>query len=60
MSDNLRNSNARLEERVRQIVKEKDPLKYDELCSELWLVLDERESLTNLESRVGGASKTAA
>ncbi len=41
-------------------MKEKDPLKYDELCLELWLVLDERESLTSIESRVGGGSKTIA
>ncbi len=59
MSDNLGNSNARLETLVRQIMKERDPLKYDELCLELWLVLDERESLTSIESRVGRASKTA-
>lgn len=60
MSDNLGNSNARLEKLVTQIMKETDPLKYDELCSDLWLVLDERESLTGVESKVGGTSKTAA
>ena len=60
MSDNLGNSSTRLETLVRQIMKEKDLLKYDELCLELWLVLDERESLTSIESRVGGGSKTIA
>jgi len=37
-----------------------DPVKYDELCSELWLVLDERESLTGVENRICRPSKTAA
>jgi hypothetical protein len=53
-------SDARLENLVRRIMKEKDPVEFDELCSELWLVLDERESLTSIESKVGGASTTAA
>jgi hypothetical protein len=60
MSDNLGNSNARLEKLVRQIIKEKDPVKFDALCSELWRVLDERESLTSIENKVGGANTTAA
>jgi hypothetical protein len=60
MSNSLGDSNVRLEKLVRQSIKEKDPLKYDELCSELWLVLDERETLASVESRVGGASKQAA
>jgi hypothetical protein len=34
-------------------MKEEDPVKYDELCSELWLVLDERESFTGVENRIG-------
>ena len=60
MSDNIENSNARLEKLVRRIMKEKDPVEFDELCSELWLVLNERESLTDVEGRVDRASKTAA
>jgi hypothetical protein len=60
MSDNIRNSDARLEKLVKRIMKEKDPVEFDELCSELWLVLDERETLARVESRVGGASKQAA
>jgi hypothetical protein len=60
MSDNVANSTARLERLVTQIMKEKDPVRYDELCSELWLVLDERERLTGREARTGGASTTAA
>jgi hypothetical protein len=59
MSDNIRNSNARLETLLKRIMKEKDPVKYDELCSELWLVLDEREIFTVVENRIGRASKTA-
>ncbi len=60
MSDDLETSDARLEKLVRQIMKEKDPAEFDELCSELWVVLDERESLTSTESKVGRASKSAA
>jgi hypothetical protein len=60
MSDNLANSTARLERLVTKIMKEEDPVRYDELCSELWLVLDEREHLTGTEARTGGANKTAA
>ena len=60
MSDKIGDSNARLENLVRRIMKEKDPVEFDELCSELWLVLDERESLTDVESRAGGESNTAA
>ncbi len=60
MSDNVANSTARLEWLVTQIIKEKDPARYDELCSELWLVLDERERLTGTEPRTGEGNKTAA
>lgn len=60
MSDNIADANARLEKLLKRIMREKDPVKYDELCSELWLVLDERESLTGVENRIGRASETAA
>jgi len=60
MSDNIGNFDARLEKLLKQIMKEEDPVKYDELCSELWLVLDERESFTGVENRIGRVSKTAA
>lgn len=30
-------------------MKEKDPVEFDKLCSELWVVLDERDSLTTVE-----------
>ena len=60
MSDDIGNSNAQLEKLLKRIMKEKDPVSYDELCSELWLVLDEPESLTGVENRIGRASKTAA
>lgn len=59
MSDNVANSASRLERLVTQIMKEKDPVRYDELCSELWAVLDERERLAGT-ARIGGANKTAA
>jgi hypothetical protein len=60
MSDNIGNSNARLEKLVRRIMKEKDAVEFDELCSGLWLVLNEREGLLGVESRVDGTTKTAA
>ena len=59
MFDDIGNSNAQLEKLLKRIMKEKDPVNYDELCSELWLVLDKRESLTGVENRIGRASKTA-
>jgi hypothetical protein len=60
MSDNIGNSNVRLEKLVRRIMKEKDAVEFDELCSGLWLVLNEREGLLGVESRVDGTIKTAA
>ena len=50
MSEHLANFNARLQALVRQIMKEGDPLKYDELCAELWRVLDERENFSAAET----------
>jgi hypothetical protein len=60
MFDNIENSNSRLEKLVRRIMKEKDPVEFDELCSELRLVLDERQSLTGVQGRVDGTGTTAA
>lgn len=60
MSDNFVNSTAQLERLLRQIMEEKDPVRYDDLCSQLWLVLDERERLTGTEAGTGGANRTAA
>jgi len=57
MSDNVANSIARLERLVTQIMREKGPVRYDQLCSQLWLVLDERERLAGIEARTGGANK---
>lgn len=45
MADNLAESTAKLERLVAQIMKESDPSKYDELGSEIWRVLEERERL---------------
>ncbi len=59
MSDSIGISDARLEELLRRVMKENNPVQFEELCSELWMVLDERESLKR-EGRVGGASKSAA
>jgi hypothetical protein len=43
MPENLSESTARLERLVKQIVKEDDYRKFDELGEEIWRVLDERE-----------------
>ena len=45
MSDNLADSAARLERLVARIMKETDPVKYDELGAEIWRALSERERL---------------
>jgi len=45
MSDNLADSTARLERLVAQIMKETDPVKYDEIGCEIWRALSERERL---------------
>lgn len=60
MADNIGSSTARLEGLVARAMKEKDLAKYDELCSELWLVLEERERLTGTEAGTGGANTTSA
>jgi hypothetical protein len=59
MSDDFGNSNAQLEKLLKRIMKEKDPVKYDELCSELWLVLDERESFIGVENRISRVKMAA-
>jgi hypothetical protein len=46
MSEDLAESAARLERLVAQMLKETDPAKYDELGSEIWRILGERERLT--------------
>jgi len=43
MPENLSESTARLERLVKQIMKEEDYRKFDELGEEIWRVLDERE-----------------
>ena len=58
MSDNIGNSNVRLEKLVRRIMKEKDAVEFDELCAALRLVLKEPEYLADVEGRVDCASKT--
>jgi len=45
MSDDLADSTARLEQLLVQIMKETNQVKYDELGSEIWRVLEERERL---------------
>jgi len=60
MSENLASCTARLETLVRQIMRNKKPVTFDDLCSQLRQVLDEHERLTDVESRTGKADKTAA
>jgi hypothetical protein len=45
MSDNLDDSTARLKRLVERIMEETDPAKYDELATEIWRALRERERL---------------
>jgi hypothetical protein len=45
MPDNLAELTARLEQLVSEIMKETDPVRYDELAGEIWQVLGERERL---------------
>ena len=45
MFDNLADSTARLQQLIALIMKETDQVKYDELASEIWRVLSERERL---------------
>jgi len=46
MPDRLAELNVRLGQLLRQIMKETDPAKYDELGAEIWRILNERERLT--------------
>lgn len=45
MLDPLANTTALLEQLVRQVMKETDPVKYDIMTAEIRRVLDEREHL---------------
>ena len=45
MLDKYAKSTARLEQLVRQIMRETDPARFDELGEEIWCVLAERERL---------------
>jgi hypothetical protein len=57
MSDRLAELSTRLEQLLRQIMKETDPANYDELGAEIWRVLSERERLTSkpsLPHKTGG------
>ena len=45
MPDAFANSTALLEQLVRQVMKETDPVKYDRLAAEIRQVLEEREHL---------------
>jgi hypothetical protein len=45
MSDNLDDSTARLKQLVERIMKETDPVQYDEIGCEIWRALSERERL---------------
>jgi hypothetical protein len=50
MRDSLVDSNTRLTQLLRQIMKETDPAKYDELGDEIWPDLSERERFVGQES----------
>lgn len=59
MSERRPDSIKLLEILVRQIMKEEDPLKFDELGAKIWQVIDERERgratpwLPTFESHIG-------
>ena len=50
MYENCSESATRLERLVRQIMKEEDSLKFDELGEEIWRVLGERERVGAMPS----------
>lgn len=50
MSDNLADSTAQLVGLVERIMKETDPVKYDEIGTEIWRALSQRERLMKQES----------
>ena len=52
MPDKFAESTRRLEQLVHRVMKETDPVLYDQLAKEIWRVLAERESL--------GTNKTAS
>jgi hypothetical protein len=59
MSETRPDSITLLQKLVRQIMKEEDPRKFDELGAKIWQVLDEREGVSAtplspaFESRIG-------
>jgi len=50
MSENLAESTVTLKQLVAQIMNETDPVRYDELGSEIWRVLEERKRLSDAPS----------
>jgi hypothetical protein len=59
--DNLTQLTARLGHLVSEIMRETDPVRYDELGDEIWRVLGERERLLkqNPQTVTGQADSTA-
>lgn len=57
MPDKFAESTARLEQLVREIMKEADPARYDRLAEEIWRVLAQRERLARQEA--GSKQKVA-
>jgi hypothetical protein len=49
MSDEFAESTERLKQLLAQVMKEKDPSRYDELAGEIRRVLDERENLRKIQ-----------
>ena len=50
MSDNLDDSDARLKQLVERIMEETDPVRYDEIGTEIWRALSQRERLMKQKS----------
>jgi hypothetical protein len=60
MPDKFAESTAWLERLIREVMKEQNPKRYDELCEEIWLVLAERELLELQARQVKNETQNAA
>ena len=49
MPDKFAECNARLEQLVHEIMKETNPVRYDQLAEEIWRVLEQREEENNAD-----------
>jgi hypothetical protein len=57
MPEAFAESTARLEQLVREIIKETEPVRYDSLAEEIWRVLAERERLASMGTHRANQTK---